>query len=379
MWPGCLVLSYLVSTQLSVPCFSFLLNLTYYSSTYIVRTNKRIHNPSHKGWPFPHAEWISIFLSDNLGRKTIAELSNYSLCYTSCWAPLSWAHRVQRDRQQTECRPRRMDVGVCGCRAEALGLNIVWLDSGKKAVEYSVRADGQCYGEARVTRWLNTFSQTDGLWLCVSCFLWMTLAFLITFYYNFICTYQWAAGLHEHLCGAVPDAIRDACCSVHGANHSFLPGLLGILHQLHRHAEFSKVLHPCTGRSTLLPKPKMTIMADRWGEKRNSRKRTRQEWDAYSLECISMSENDRRASARRWDHYQRAAYMYFYCCLLLPALKQIILKELPAWISFCIFSPSITDETTTQAGAARRQVRILELEAGGGGRIILKTCIDAFS
>lgn len=47
--------------------------------------------------------------------------------------------------------------------------------------------------------------------------------------------------------------------------------------------------------------------------------------------------------------------MYFYGCLLL-AMKQIILKELPTYMSLAllhgysyIFSPSITDKTTAQA------------------------------
>lgn len=53
--------------------------------------------------------------------------------------------------------------------------------------------------------------------------------------------------------------------------------------------------------------------------------------------------------------------MYVYGCLLLPAIKQIILKDLPTCMSLAllhgysyIFSPSITDKTTAQAGAARR-------------------------
>lgn len=83
------------------------------------------------------------------------------------------------------------------------------------------------------------------------------------FYLSFICAYQRAPGLHEQLGGAVPDAVRDAGRPVHGADRAPLPGLLGRLHQLHRHPEFGEVLHPCTGWSTLLPQPKMAIMADR--------------------------------------------------------------------------------------------------------------------
>lgn len=78
-----------------------------------------------------------------------------------------------------------------------------------------------------------------------------------------ICAYQGAPGMHEQLRGAVPDAVRDAGRSVHGADRASLPGLLGLLHQLHRHSDFGEALHPCTGRSTLPPQPKMAIMADR--------------------------------------------------------------------------------------------------------------------
>lgn len=73
--------------------------------------------------------------------------------------------------------------------------------------------------------------------------------------------------------------------------------------------------------------------------------------------------------------------MYFYGCLLHPAIKQTILMELPACMSLALshsygysFSPSITDKTTTQAGAARRQVGISEFFL-----TILKTPVDAFS
>lgn len=69
--------------------------------------------------------------------------------------------------------------------------------------------------------------------------------------------------------------------------------------------------------------------------------------------------------------------MYFYGCLLHPAIKQTILKELPACMSLAlvhgysyVFSPSITDKTTTQAGAARRQVRIFKQ--------FYETLMDAF-
>lgn len=75
---------------------------------------------------------------------------------------------------------------------------------------------------------------------------------------------QGAPGLHDQLRGAVPDAVRDAGCTVHGANCASLPGLLGSLHQLHRHPDLGKALHPCTSWSTMLPQPKMAIMAHRY-------------------------------------------------------------------------------------------------------------------
>lgn len=77
-----------------------------------------------------------------------------------------------------------------------------------------------------------------------------------------------------------------------------------------------------------------------------------EEWDAYSMECISVSLRHHRALSRRWDHFQHGACMYLYFCRLLPAIKQIILKKLPTWISLafycshcCIFSPYLTDRT----------------------------------
>ena len=61
----------------------------------------------------------------------------------------------------------------------------------------------------------------------------------------------------------MPDAVGDAGRSVHGEDRASLPGLLGLLHQLHRRPDFGEVLHPCTGSSALLPQPKMAIVADR--------------------------------------------------------------------------------------------------------------------
>lgn len=80
---------------------------------------------------------------------------------------------------------------------------------------------------------------------------------------GFVGAYQWAVGLHEQLSGAVPDTVGDASRAVHSPDWPLLPGLLGSLHQLHSHAEFSKVLHPFSGWNALLPQPKMAIMADR--------------------------------------------------------------------------------------------------------------------
>lgn len=59
------------------------------------------------------------------------------------------------------------------------------------------------------------------------------------------------------------------------------------------------------------------------------------------------------------------ACMYFYGSLLLPALKHLILKELPTCMSLAIlqgysyfFSPSITEETTTLLPGGRSGTRI---------------------
>lgn len=86
---------------------------------------------------------------------------------------------------------------------------------------------------------------------------------MIASHRGFIRTYQRVPGLHEQLSGAVPDAIRDACRSVHGANAASLSGIFGGLHQLHRQAQFSEGLDPRTGWRALLPQLKMAIMAHR--------------------------------------------------------------------------------------------------------------------
>lgn len=156
-----------------------------------------------------------------------------------------------------------MDVGVCGCRASALGLNIVWLDSGKKWWSvWSERMADVMWWPGSPDDWIDSVKQTA----CVTYCVWACLRAPVNdycFYLSFIRAYQWAPGLHEQLSGAVPDAIRDAGRSVHGADCASLPGLLGRLHQFHRHPYFSEALHACTGWSTLLPEPKMPIMADR--------------------------------------------------------------------------------------------------------------------
>lgn len=64
--------------------------------------------------------------------------------------------------------------------------------------------------------------------------------------------------------------------------------------------------------------------------------------------------------------------MYLYFCRLLPAIKQIILKKLPTWISLafycshrCIFSPYLN-------GAARRSGRGFGLSSQTEGKTDLK-------
>lgn len=220
----------------------------------------------HKsGFRFLYKNWLQLFV----------KLSNYCLQYFILNSNNSLG-------KQTECRPLRMDVGVCGCSSPALRLNIVWLDSGKKC---SVRADGRRYGKTQVTKWLNRCRQ----------FVWLTVsehvcAFVIEFCFcfSFICAYQWIPGLHEQVRGAVPNAIRDTGCSVHGTNCASLPGLLCCLHQLQRHPKFSKVLHSWTGSSILLPQQKMTIMADRYSQKSNTRGVERSKilihWNAYQCQ-----------------------------------------------------------------------------------------------
>lgn len=145
-----------------------------------------------------------------------------------------------------------MEVSICGNRASAHGLNIVWLNSGKKWWSGLTEQMGNFM--AQVTRWLNRR------------FVWLTVSEHVCAFCEWvllICAYQWVPGLHEQLCRAVSDAVRDSSHSVHGADCAYLPGLLGCLHKLHCHPEFSEVLHPCTGRSTLLPQSKMAIMAHR--------------------------------------------------------------------------------------------------------------------
>lgn len=143
-------------------------------------------------------------------------------------------------------------------QGSAIGLNIVGLDSGKKRWSVcSVRMDDVMWRPGSPDDWI------DGLYdlLCLS--MCVLFANEYCFYLGFICAYQWVPGLHEQFCGAVPNAIRNAGRSVHGADRASLPGLLGRLHQLHRHPDFSEVLHPCAGWSTLLPQLKMAIMAHR--------------------------------------------------------------------------------------------------------------------
>lgn len=83
----------------------------------------------------------------------------------------------------------------------------------------------------------------------------------------------------------MPDAVGDASRAVHGADRPPLPGLLGSLHQLHSHAEFSKVLHPFSGRDALFPQSKMVIMAHRcWRQGAEKTGQTLIRWNVYQCQ-----------------------------------------------------------------------------------------------
>lgn len=114
-------------------------------------------------------------------------------------------------------------------------------------------------------------------------------------FWRVIVSYQWVAGHHEHLRGAVSDPIGNAGCPVHNSDRALLPGLLGCFHQLHRHPDFSKALHPGTGWRALLPEPKVVVVARRYWERKSNWRNVRWEkWDACSLDSFWVSMKLRR-------------------------------------------------------------------------------------
>lgn len=90
-----------------------------------------------------------------------------------------------------------------------------------------------------------------------------------------------------------------------------------------------------------------------------------EEWDAYSMECISVSLGHHRTLSRRWDHFHYAACVYVYSCLLLPAIEKDDSLEIATWISFAFsrtvtvssFIPRFANITAAWATSVGRQVR----------------------